>query len=112
MNDTFPAWVHQLYTALPVKGTTYTVRSMSPGRGKLCVIVDGKIVKNGASDNHPEVHLLLEELVNPRDPFCASGELGFNAERFAPLETTEEEGEASKSHVGELVAAGAADGRN
>lgn len=89
VDDVFPAWVHQAYTALPVKGETYTVRAMSPGRGKPLHLVDGKPVKNGAGDNHPEIYLLVEELRNPQDPFCAGTELGFKAERFAPIEEEE-----------------------
>jgi hypothetical protein len=34
---------------------------------------------------------LVEELRNPPDPFCAGGELGFKAERFAPMEEAENE---------------------
>ena len=89
VDDVFPAWALRAYTALPVKGVTYTVRSMSPGRGKPLHIVDGKPVPNGAGDNHPEIYLLVEELRNPPDPFCAGAELGFKAERFAPMEEAE-----------------------
>jgi len=91
VDDVFPGWVHQTYTALPTKGVTYTVRSMSPGRGKPLHLVDGKPVQNGAGDNHPEIYLLVEELINPQDPFCAGTELGFKAERFAPMEEAEAE---------------------
>lgn len=91
VDDIFPAWARAAYTALPVKGVTYTVRSMSPGRGKPLHIVDGKPVKNGAGDAHPEIYLLVEELRNPPDPFCAGAELGFKAERFAPVEEAENE---------------------
>jgi hypothetical protein len=91
VDDVFPAWARAAYTALPVKGVTYTVRSMSPGRGKPLHIVDGKPVKNGAGDAHPEIHLLVEELRNPPDPFCAGTELGFKAERFAPMQEVENE---------------------
>ena len=91
VDDVFPAWARATYTALPVKGVTYTVRSMAPGRGKPLHIVDGKPVQNGASDAHPEIHLLVEELRNPPDPYCAGTELGFKAERFAPLEEAESE---------------------
>jgi hypothetical protein len=91
VDDVFPAWARASYTALPVKGVTYTVRSMSPGRGKPLHIVDGKPVKNGAGDAHPEIYLLVEELRNPPDPFCAGAELGFKAERFAPMEESENE---------------------
>ncbi|MDI1250330.1 MAG: hypothetical protein PSV13_15815 [Lacunisphaera sp.] len=97
VDDVFPAWALQTYTALPVKGVTYTVRSMSPGRGKPLHIVDGKPVKNGAGDAHPEIHLLVEELHNPPDPFCAGTELGFKAERFAPMEEAENEASYANS---------------
>ncbi len=99
VDDVFPGWVHQTYTALPVKGVTYTVRSMSPGRGKPLHLVDGKPVTNGAGDNHPEIYLLVEELVNPQDPFCAGTELGFKAERFAPMEEAEAEESYEESEV-------------
>jgi hypothetical protein len=91
VDDIFPAWARAAYTALPTKGVTYTVRSMSPGRGKPLHIVDGKPVINGAGDAHPEIYLLVEELRNPPDPFCAGAELGFKAERFAPMEEAENE---------------------
>jgi hypothetical protein len=91
VDDIFPAWARASYTALPTKGVTYTVRSMSPGRGSPLLIVDGQPVKNGAGDAHPEIYLLVEELRNPPDPFCAGAELGFKAERFAPVEEIENE---------------------
>ena len=74
VDDVFLAWALATYTALPVKGIAYTVRSMSPGRGKPLHIVDGKAVPNGAGDAHPEIHLLVEELHNPPDPYCAGVE--------------------------------------
>ncbi|MBL9215876.1 MAG: hypothetical protein JNG83_10415 [Opitutaceae bacterium] len=101
IDDTFPAWALQAYTALPVKGVTYTVRAMSPGRGKPIHIVDGKPVKNGAGDAHPEIYLLVEELRNPPDPFCAGAELGFKAERFAPMEEAEYEDTEENSETKE-----------
>jgi hypothetical protein len=104
VDDVFPAWALQTYTALPVKGVVYTVRSMSPGRGKPLHIVDGKPVKNGAGDAHPEIHLLVEELHNPPDPFCAGTELGFKAERFAPLEEIEAEDSHADAAAAEVFA--------
>ena len=75
MNDTFSEFVRALYTDLPVKGETYTIREMFLGREK--------IVKGGDSAT---VGLLLEELKNPPDPFHAGQqELGFSSERFAPV---------------------------
>lgn len=91
IDDIFPAWARAAYTALPVKGVTYTVRAMCPGRGKPLKIVDGKPIINGAGDDHPEIYLLVEELRNPPDPYCAGAELGFKAERFAPMEEAENE---------------------
>ena len=66
----------RIYTQLPVKGRTYTIREVFLGREK--------IVNGGDSAT---VGLLLEELHNPPDPFHAGRqELGFSSERFAPLE--------------------------
>jgi hypothetical protein len=93
VDDVFPEWAKKAYTALPVKGEVYTVREMSPGRGVPLVIKDGKIVPNGGGDQSPEIHLLLVELTNPPDPFCAGRELGFKAERFAPIEFAVSESE-------------------
>jgi hypothetical protein len=89
VDDVFPDWAKQAYTALPVKGEVYTVRELSPGRGSPLLVVDGKPVINGAGDKHPEIQILLMELHNPMDPFCAGRELGFKAERFAPIEFNE-----------------------
>jgi hypothetical protein len=76
INDTFNAFVKAVYKQLPEKGKTYTVRQVFLGREK--------IVKGGDSAT---VGLLLEELLNPPDPFHAGKEeLGFSSERFAPLE--------------------------
>ncbi len=76
INDTFPEMVRAIYTELPVKGRTYTIREVYLGRER--------IVKGGDSAT---VGLLLVELLNPPDPFHAGREeLGFSSERFAPLE--------------------------
>jgi len=86
VDDVFPEWAKKAYTALPVKGEVYTIREMCPGRGVPLVIKDGKPVQNGGGDKAPEIQVLLVELKNPPDPFCAGRELGFKAERFAPIE--------------------------
>ena len=76
VNDTFSSLVKALYQQLPVKGRTYTIREVYLGREK--------VVKGGDTAT---VGLLLEEVVNPPDPFHVGGEeLGFSSERFAPLE--------------------------
>jgi hypothetical protein len=76
VNDTFGAFVKAVYRQLPEKGRTYTIREVFLGRER--------IVQGGDSAT---VGLLLEELVNPPDPFhVGKQELGFSSERFAPLE--------------------------
>jgi hypothetical protein len=92
INDTFNKFVRALYTQLPEKGKTYTVREVYLGREK--------IVKGGDSAT---VGLLLHELLNPPDPFHAGKEeLGFSSERFAPLEEVPHE----EAEVGEALEVG------
>ncbi|HLP07631.1 MAG TPA: hypothetical protein VK178_05660 [Opitutaceae bacterium] len=80
-NDSFSAVVRAIYKQLPVKGVTYTIRDVFLGREK--------VVKAGDSAT---VGLLLEELVNPPDPLHkGQQELGFNSERFSPLEELPDE---------------------
>lgn len=105
INDQFDPWVYDLYRALPKKDKTYTVRAIAPGRSKpqFTVNDDAEIKLTGAEF---DILLLLKELQNPDDPHSTlKQELGFRAERFAPLEEDEEEEEAE---AGELVGAGAA----
>lgn len=102
IDDVFPDWVHRFYIELPVKGSTYTIREMSVGRGHLGYIdKDGKPIINRASDlSGGEVRVLLEELHNGPDPFCVQRELGFKAERFRLIE----EQESTEQHsMGEVV---------
>ena len=91
VNDQFEAWVHKLYAELPKKNNTYTVREVYIGKQDLKD-------KDGGS-----VGITLKEIRNPIDPTCKSGpqELGFNSERFAPLEEIDSEME----NVEELVEA-------
>jgi len=94
INDGFPSIVKAIYKALPVKGKTYTIREVFLGREK--------VLKSGDSAT---VGLLLEELVNPPDPLHkGQQELGFNSERFAPLEEVPPEEAEEEQH--ELVGAG------
>jgi hypothetical protein len=93
INDEFPPMALLLFKHLPKKDVVYTVRAIYIGRGSYTKAETGK--KDG------EIGVLLEELVNPRDPALKqglNGELGFNSERFAPLQTTEDEleGEATE----------------
>lgn len=85
INDEFPPLARELYTQLPRKDSVYTVRAVFIGRGNL--------TRAGSGKQDGEIGLLLEELVNPRDPALKNGlngELGFNSERFAPLEYAED----------------------
>jgi len=86
IDDEFPPMARLLFTHLPKKDSVYTVRATYIGRGSYTQTESGK--KDG------EIGVLLEELVNPRDPSLKrglNGELGFNSERFAPLQTNEDE---------------------
>jgi hypothetical protein len=90
INDTFNEFVKAVYKQLPDKGKTYTIREVFLGREK--------IVKGGDSAT---VGLLLEELVNPPDPFhVGKQELGFSSERFAPLEEVPPEEAGEEAEVG------------
>jgi hypothetical protein len=97
INDRFPQFILAIYTQLPVKGKTYTVREVFLGREK--------VVKGGETAT---VGLLLEELHNPPDPFHAGAEeLGFASERFAPLEELPAEESEEEEEVAIGVFAGA-----
>ena len=89
-----------LFTHLPKKDSVYTVRATYIGRGNY--------IKAESGQKEGEIGVLLEELVNPRDPSLKkglNGELGFNSERFAPLQTDEDElvGEASEKEEDEVL---------
>jgi hypothetical protein len=90
LDDSFPPEVVALYQQLPRKGSHYTVREVTLGREKVAVIKDGKIVRNGSSDQGNTVRLLLEELRNPQDPLHPAAELGFNSDRFRQIDELEE----------------------
>ena len=90
INDDFPELTYELFERLPKKDSVYTVRATYIGRGNLTRAESGQ--KEG------EIGVLLEEIRNPRDPALKSGldgELGFNSERFAPLQ--EDEAELTRS---------------
>lgn len=86
IDDSFEPWVFDLFKALPKKNSIYTVRSVKPGRSNPQFLVDedANLTIGGAEY---DILLLLEELINPDDPHSSiQQELGFRAERFAPLE--------------------------
>jgi hypothetical protein len=93
IDDSFEPWVFDLYTSLPKKNSVYTVRSVKSGRSNPQFVVDDDAnLSIGAADY--DILLLLQELVNPNDPHSSiQQELGFRAERFAPLQEDLEENE-------------------
>jgi hypothetical protein len=78
IRDDFPAPLKRVLCELPVRGHTYTIRAVQPGRAYLHPISDtSKVVPS----------ILLEELLNPPDPRNKHGaEMGFSADRFAPVD--------------------------
>jgi hypothetical protein len=99
VDDKFDPWVYDLYTALPSKNVTYTVRDLCPGKCNPAFgLTESAELVMAASD--PEILIRLVELVNPTDPSTSPPqELGFRAERFAPLQEDLEE-------VAEVVSVG------
>ena len=88
-----------LYSALPKKGDTYTVRECEPGRAKWVSAQKGW--------DSVDMKVLLVELVNPVDPSTLLGcpsELGFAARRFVPLEEVTQTEEVENEN---LIPAGA-----
>ena len=74
VDDNFPLGIEKLYQALPKKDEIYTVRDLVPGVS--------------LNNSEGETAIYLVELVNPSNSHGI--EYGFNAERFAPLETDDE----------------------
>lgn len=93
IDDSFDPWVFDLFKSLPKKNNIYTVRSVKSGRSNPQFVVDDDAnLSIGAAEF--DILLLLEELHNPDDPHSSiQQELGFRAERFAPLQEDLEENE-------------------
>lgn len=91
IDDQFDPWVFDLFKSLPKKDSVYTVRSVRPGRSNPDFSVDDD-AKLSITYAEYDILILLEELHNPDDPHSTiKQELGFRAERFAPLEENENE---------------------
>jgi len=98
VDDSFPGPLAKYYINLPVKGRTYTIRAVFLGRRVMHTAP-------GAADG--EIGLLLKELLNGPDPRNVHGqELGFNSERFRPLD--EDDTATENEHEDELVSVGTA----
>ena len=74
VDDQFPLGIEKIYTALPKKDVIYTVRDLVPGVS--------------LQNTEGETAIYLVELVNSVNRHGI--EYGFNAERFAPLQTDED----------------------
>lgn len=86
IDDHFEPWVFDLYKSLPKRNEIYTVRAMGAGRSNPRFVVD-KDANLTIGHAEYDILLLLEELHNPDDPHSSiKQELGFRAERFAPLQ--------------------------
>jgi hypothetical protein len=85
INDTFEPWVYDIYRALPKKDKIYTIRAIGVGRSNpTFTITDEADLKITGAEF--DMLILLQELLNPDDPHSnVKQELGFRAERFAPL---------------------------
>ncbi|MDF1851522.1 MAG: hypothetical protein P1U85_11860 [Verrucomicrobiales bacterium] len=93
IDDEFDPWVFDLFTALPKKNSVYTVRAIKSGRSNPSFVVDEDANLSIGSAEF-DILILLEELINPEDPHSSiQQELGFRAERFAPLQEDLEEQE-------------------
>ena len=93
IDDSFDPWVFDLYQSLPKKNSVYTVRSVKSGRSNPQFVgdEDANLSIGGAEF---DILVLLEECVNGHDPHSSiQQELGFRAERFAPLQEDLEENE-------------------
>lgn len=87
VDDAFSARVRCLYTALPVKDVTYTIRGIAPGISiENPLLRTGQLVKESAVD---DVAVYLEGLINPCAKAPPHREYGFKPERFRPLEEKE-----------------------
>ena len=77
IDDQFDLSIKKFYWKLPVKNVTYTIRDLVPG----C----------DPSGGLGEMCVYLVELINPCSDAPPYPERGFKAERFAPLQTDEDE---------------------
>jgi len=78
VDDKFPPDISKLYTALPVKDSTYVVRDIN-------LTLEG------------DVSVLLIGLVNPNADSKSALERGFRADRFRPLEELRHEAATKQS---------------
>lgn len=90
VNDSFEPWAIAIYTALPKKDQTYVIRDI-----RLGVNYHGKNRTSGA------ISVLLIGVINPMQTSKMGLEMGFDSDRFRPLEEIQEENKA-KAKIPEL----------
>jgi len=90
VDDKFHASIAKMFAQLPIKDRVYTVRDVYLGQ-------------EAPGSDGATCGILLMELLNPVDK--RKRELGFNSERFAPLDNANEEEEETTEEVevGDLV---------
>src|ERR1700737_1005702 len=85
VDDNFATPLAKYYVNLLVKDKIYTIRAIFVGR---------RVMHPKAGSADTEIGLLLRELVNGKDPRNKyQQELGFNSERFRPLQYLDSEQE-------------------
>jgi len=78
VDDHFPKPLAKFYVNLPIKDKIYTIRAVFVGR---------RLMHPSKGAVETEIGVLLRELVNGKDPRNKYLlELGFNSERFRPLQ--------------------------
>src|SRR5258708_3821599 len=78
VDDHFPTPLAKYYVNLPIKDKIYTIRAVFVGR---------RLMHPSSGAVETEIGVLLRELVNGKDPRNKHlQELGFNNERFQPLQ--------------------------
>ena len=91
VDDQFPKPLAKYYVNLPIRNKVYTIRAVFLGRRLMHPM-------GGAADS--EIGLLLQELVNGADPRnMHRQELGFNSERFRPLQHLDTDSENEEELV-------------
>jgi hypothetical protein len=92
VDDHFPKPLAKYYVNLPIKDKIYTIRAVFVGR---------RLMHPSKGTVETEIGVLLRELVNGKDPRNKYlQELGFNSERFQPLQYLDKSLEQEEELVG------------
>lgn len=85
IDDVFPKWAKVFYKEFPVKNRVYTLREFGIGLDVSSVDKDKERNNAVLFWGHPNYTVWVEELHNPAHP-VTNLEMGFKANRFAPVE--------------------------